>query len=335
MPQMSDILRHFGVAASHSPQERSVQLSGGYTTIGLHLWFVVASLPVAIFAFARQSAEPNSVGVLAAIVFLLASLGTSYGWHLLFARSRGRAMDPAWFMHAWLFCLLVPVSTSLPLVITGVSFGVVVGSLIFGGTGRYVVSPALLGALLLELSFPGTLDGALSQSTWDQLVGAQGQSEASWWSVTVHQQTGGMGTSSAAACAFGALVLWCVGAISGRVVVGGLVGVVIASMLVSLGELNAIASLPYYWHWILGSLPFCLAFIVTDPTISAATAPGRWLYGGLFGVLVVVLRVCDPNHPEGTLIAGLLACLFVPLIDQCCVRVALARWHRRKSHFQR
>ena len=37
----------------------------------------------------------------------------------------------------------------------GMSFGMVVGKLIYGGSGRYLVNPALLGLTFLAFSYPG------------------------------------------------------------------------------------------------------------------------------------------------------------------------------------
>jgi Na+-transporting NADH:ubiquinone oxidoreductase subunit NqrB len=83
-------------------------------------------------------------------------------------------------------------------------------------------------------------------------------------------------------------------------------------------------SLPWHWQLALGNFAFALAFIATDPTTRAATNGGSWAYGAAFGVLTVTLRIADPDHPEGSWSALLLAMLFVPLFDHIAITVRRA-----------
>lgn len=302
------------------------------SVMSLQFWFVIATVP-ALAVFLLRSFESQGGSGLASVAgLLLIGIGTSFVWHFVFALIRSKEIDSAWLMHGWLFCLLLPLNTSPLLVVLGVSFGVVIGSLIVGGTGRYVVSPALLGAIFLMLSYPATFTEAAALSTWQQLVVTGSQLSEGWIATFLVQDGVGIGTASAAACAVGALLLYAVGAASLRIVAGALVGAALAAELSAFAYGGGVAALPAHWHWILGYFPFCLAFIATDPSPAAATRAGRWIYGALFGALVVTLRVLNPEHPEATLAACLLASLFSPLIDQCCVRFALMRWRLRKAH---
>lgn len=55
--------------------------------------------------------------------------------------------------------------------------------------------------------------------------------------------------------------------------------------------------------------------MITDPvSASQSTDTGRWIYGILFGLLTVLIRVFA-NWPEGVTFAILLANMFAPLID--------------------
>lgn len=307
-------------------------LHAGNSITRLQIWFVLASVPaLAVSLISSFDSAGDSVLVSAATI-LLAGIGTSFVWHILFAFLRSRYLDSGWLMHGWLFCLLLPLHTSPLLVILGASFGVVVGALIVGGTGRYVVSPALLGAMFLMLSYPETFTEAAAGSTWQVSVATGLPLPEGWTAVFLLQSGPAIGTTSAAACAVGVLMLYAVGATSLRIVAGALVGSAFTVALFAIGHGDGVASLPAHWHWIVGYFPFCLAFIATDLSPAAATRAGRWIYGGLFGALVVTLRVLNPEHPEATLAACLLATLFSPLIDQCCVRIALTRWRSGKAH---
>jgi Na+-transporting NADH:ubiquinone oxidoreductase subunit B len=53
------------------------------------------------------------------------------------------------------------------------------------------------------------------------------------------------------------------------------------------------------------------------------------VYGLLIGLLVVVIRVANPAHREGVMLAILLANVSAPLIDQVVSRIQMARWRDR------
>jgi len=55
------------------------------------------------------------------------------------------------------------------------------------------------------------------------------------------------------------------------------------------------------------------------------TNQGKWIYGGLIGVMVVLIRVVNPAFPEGIMLAILFANLFAPLIDHFVVQANIKR----------
>ncbi|MFQ5983404.1 MAG: RnfABCDGE type electron transport complex subunit D, partial [Woeseiaceae bacterium] len=230
-------------------------------------------------------------------------------WAGLFARMRDRPVDPGWAMAAWLYVLLLPADLSPLLAGLGMSFAAVLGLHIFGGTGRYIAPPAALGALFIQFSYPGT--GQLSS--------------AASWQATAATEPGMAGIPLALACLFGAGLLMRTGAVSLRTILGGVLGIALAGMLAGLIGDAPIAQIAWHRHLVLGSLPVCLAFVVTDPTTLPLTRAARWIHGLLFGLLVVAIRVLDPTHPDGSLVAVLLAILLVPLIDHFVLRRHIAR----------
>ena len=164
-------------------------LHGAMTGNGLFVAFILASLPAMLIGVWRVGAallEASSLASAADSVYdafgwrgwlvqqvdewptlaafalgatfvvphLLLAVAVAGVWRALFARTRGQPLDASWLMHAWLFVCLLPPSASLPVAAAALSFGLVVGSHIFGGSGRYLVSPALLGILFMHLSYP-------------------------------------------------------------------------------------------------------------------------------------------------------------------------------------
>ncbi len=72
---------------------------------------------------------------------------------LLFARYRKRDLDKSWMVTPLVITLLMP--PSIPLWIVGVAsgFGIFFGKAIFGGLGKNVFNPALVGVLFVTISF--------------------------------------------------------------------------------------------------------------------------------------------------------------------------------------
>ena len=256
-------------------------------------------------------------------LFAVAAL-TSAGWAWAFSRLRNQPVDPGWFSMAWLFVLLLPASTTLAAAALAMSFGAVVGAHIFGGTGRYLASPALLGVLFLSLSYPDftaqplMLGQDAPASSWTRLS-ADGIDGAAWLPYLLGRGIGAIGTTSALACLLGAAYLIHQGAASWRVCAGAVAGILVAGTVL---HWTGASELPAYWHLVLGNLAFVLAFVITDPGAAPLTRPARWMLGIFTGVLTVLIRVFDPAHPEATLHAALLTTLAVPLIDYLVVRRA-------------
>lgn len=252
-------------------------------------WFVLASLPVAVAGLWGDPAR-----LITFLTQLALAAATCAFWAWGFARWRGRPPDSAWFTTAWLFTLLLPAATPLVLVAVAASFGVVLGHHVFGGTGRALVNPALLGVLAIVFGYPDLGD------------------------------TAPVGAASPIASFVGAAVLVRVGAASPRTVAGGVAAVLLVGGLLGTGSETPAVLGDGLHHLMTGSLAFCLSFIATDPSTAALTRSGRWAHGVLAGTFTVLIRVLDPGHPDGALFAVLLAGLAVPLIDH--VRVSLWRW---------
>jgi Na+-transporting NADH:ubiquinone oxidoreductase subunit B len=279
-------------AGSETVASSTLFLRTPWTSNWIFVSFIIASIPAGLVSMWLAGDR-----VLQQLTLLLVALVVAAAWELLFARGRRRAPESTWLMTAWLFTLLLPPSTSPWLAALALSFGVVVGVHIFGGTGKYLVSPALLGVLFLHFSYPGVIPSALPLMGFDVSI--------SWL----------------LACALGAVYLSYTGAISWRVLAGAVLGVVIASgASITLAEDNAAAGLSWYEHLALGNFAFVLAFVATDPNAAPLTRLSRWLYGAAIGLLTVTIRVLDPSHPDGILFAVLLAALSVPLLDYLTLR---------------
>jgi Na+-transporting NADH:ubiquinone oxidoreductase subunit B len=262
------------------------------------------------------------------VPLLVVAVVVSRLWAELFARARGRPLDAGWFVAAWLYTLLLPATVPMPLAALGLSFGLLFGCHVFGGTGRYLVSPALLGVVFLGIAYPDQLaathwlPGTDAPSTWAAAAAGNLDLEGTWLRTFMGTAGGSLGAASPAACLAGLGLLLATRAANWRSAVAALFGLTLTSAIGG--------ALPWYWQLALGNFAFALAFIATDPTTRATTNGGSWTYGAAFGLLTLTLRVANPDHPEGTWSALLLATLCVPLFDR--IATATARRTAGSTH---
>jgi len=88
---------------------------------------------------------------------------------------------------------------------------------------------------------------------------------------------------------------------------------------------NPMFAMPWYWHLVVGGFAFGMFFMATDPVSASMTNTGKWIFGALIGVMVVLIRVVNPAFPEGMMLAILFANLFAPLIDHFVVQANIKR----------
>ena len=260
-------------------------------------------------------------------------------WEVLFAMIRGHEVNEGFFVTSILFALICPPMIPLWMVALGISFGIVIGKEVFGGTGKNFLNPALTGRAFLFFAYPAYMSGDTVWTAVDGYTGATALSVAasqgmdvvaqqfSWMDAFIGNIPGSMGeTSTLAILAGGVILLWTRIA-SFRIVAGVFIGMTATATLFNLigSDTNPIFSMPFYWHLVIGGFAFGMIFMATDPVSASMTNTGRWWYGGLIGVMVVLIRVVNPAFPEGMMLAILFANLFAPLIDHFVVQSNINR----------
>ncbi len=283
-------------------------------------------------------------GLLYVLPIMAVAVATGVFWRWAFAKLRHRASDGVPLSTALIFALVVPPGAPLWQVALGMSFGIVVGKEIFGGTGKNFMNPALVGLAFLYLAYPGEpaagpiwAGGAGYGGTTILAEIAAGGRETlpwgwpAWWETFIGIGPGTPVIGSAAACLVGAAVLLAAGAASWRIMLAVTLGGAVAALAANtLGHsAGPIYALPWYWHLILGGFPIGAVFLATEPVSAASTNPGRWIYGLLIGATIVLVRIANPAHPDGVLMAVLLGNVFAPLIDYGVVWANIRRRARR------
>ncbi len=294
--------------------------------------------------------DPSSIwactwhGFLYFLPIYIVSLGVGGIWEVVFAAVRNHEINEGALVTTILFALIVPATTPLWQVALGISFGIVLGKEVFGGTGKNFLNPALTGRAFLYFSFPAQHSG---DSVWTAVDGfsgatalglaAQGGVEAiekggiTWTQSFLGTIQGSLGETSTLACLLGALFIVYTGVASWRIIGGVFLGVFFTSTLYNLigSEVNPMFAIPWYWHMVLGGLAFGMVFMATDPVSASMTDAGRWIFGILIGLMTVLIRVSNPAFPEGIMLAILFANIFAPLIDYAVVQVHLAKRRRQ------
>ena len=80
-------------------------------------------------------------------------------WELLFAVVRRHELNEGFLVTGMLFPLVLPPAIPLWQVALGISFGIVVGKEIFGGTGMNVLNPALVARAFVFFAYPAEMSG--------------------------------------------------------------------------------------------------------------------------------------------------------------------------------
>ncbi|MFV0477435.1 MAG: NADH:ubiquinone reductase (Na(+)-transporting) subunit B [Parahaliea sp.] len=260
-------------------------------------------------------------------------------WEVLFAMKRGHEVNEGFFVTSILFALTCPPDLPLWQAALGISFGVVIGKEVFGGTGKNFLNPALTGRAFLYFAYPAAMSGDAVWVAVDghtgatplSVVAAEGMTRLqemwSWQDAFFGAIPGSIGETSTLAILIGGGVLLLMRIASWQIVAGVFTGMVALSTLLNfVGSDNNLAfAMPWYWHLVTGGFAFGMMFMATDPVSAAMTTKGKFVYGVLIGLMAVLIRVLNPAFPEGIMLAILFGNMFAPLIDYFVVQANIKR----------
>ena len=318
---------------------------------------IIALLPALIFGIYNTGYQgsPDAgfvqnmlTGGVAVVPLILVSYIVGGLWELLFAVVRRHEINEGFLVTGLLLPMTLPPDMPLWMVAMGISFGVVIGKEVTGGTGYNVFNPALVARAFIFFAYPGEMTGDHIWSLADDLTAAtplavaasvEGADAATLVSGAGYTASdmffglipGSVGSTSTLAALLGAFVLIVSRIANWRIIAGGLAGLVASALLANLvapASQNTMLSLSPFYHIIMGGFAFGLVFMATDPVTGAQTNTGRWIYGILIGVLCVMIRVLNQAFVEGIMLAILLGNAFAPMIDYFVLRRNIAKRQR-------
>lgn len=291
-------------------------------------------------------------GALYFLPIYIVSFAVGAFWEILFGIVRKHEVSEGFLVTSLLFPLILPPTLPLWQAAVGISFGIVIGKEVFGGVGMNIVNPALLSRIFLFFAYPGQITGdavwtavdGLSRATplahitekgidaLNSIPGTLQGVDLDPVAITLKDAflgiiPGSMGETSALACLLGAVILIVTGIGSWRIMVSVVAGMIGVSLLLNLigSSTNPMFTVPFYWHFVLGGFAFGTVFMATDPVTAAFTDKGKYVYGLLIGVLVVLVRVVNPAFPEGMMLAIVFGNVFSPIIDRIFLNANIKR----------
>jgi Na(+)-translocating NADH:ubiquinone oxidoreductase B subunit len=262
---------------------------------------------------------------------------------VIFAIVRKEKINEGYLVTGMIFPLILPPALPLWMVGVGVAFGVFVGKELFGGTGRNIFNPAIVGRCFLALAYPAAmsgnwikpgyaLTGRLFQyvdasnvdaiSTATPLVLAKQGNLVSVWHMLLGGVPGSVGETSALAIILGGVFLLCTRVANWRTVASSLGSCALLAGILHHAQPEKFA--PVLWHLFAGGLLFGAFFMATDPVTSPVTNAGKWLYGGVIGVITMLIRNFT-GYVEGVMFAILLGNIVAPILDEIVFKVRLGR----------
>jgi Na+-transporting NADH:ubiquinone oxidoreductase subunit B len=307
------------------------------------------------------------VGLRSVLPIIIVSYGVGGFWEVLFAQVRKHEINEGFLVTGLLLPLIVPPSIPLWQLAVAISFGVVIGKEVFGGTGMNIMNPALTARAFLFFAYADRMTGdgvwifrqpervaegvtgatplgalATHAATAAERLQADAgaavepilnglAADYSWLQMALGRIPGSIGETSLLCCALGAFVLIATGVGSWRIMLSVLVGAMATATLfyVFRDHAWAMEAVPPHYHLAMGGFAFGLVFMATDPVSAAQTNAGKYVYGLLIGMVVIIVRTVNPAFPEGMMLTILLMNVFAPLIDHCVVQLHIRRRLKR------
>ena len=313
-------------------------------TVGIDGWRGV------VLSLLGAGYDPASVydnflqGALYFVPIYVVTMVVGLSWEILFAGVRNHEVNEGFFVTGWLYALILPATIPLWQVAVGITFAVILGKEVFGGTGKNFVNIALLGRAFLYFAYPAQISGDAVWTAADGFTGATALGAAalegmqgiqamglSWTQAFIGQMQGSIGETSALACLLGGAFLIFSRIASWRIIVAVFIGLIVPTVIFGdAGSSNPMMSMPWHWHVVVGGFAFGAVFMATDPVSATQTDAGKWVFGLLIGFMTWVIRVINPAFPEGIMLAILFANVFAPVIDHFVIQANVKR--RLKRH---
>lgn len=307
--------------------------------IMLHL--MIALTPIILFGVYKNGYIPYShgrtdlFGMIYPLLFILIGAFTTFLCETVYAYLTHKNVkeyikNSYSFLPGLFLALVLPLKTPISILIFGCLVASIIGKLVFGGFGKNVFNPALIGYVFIFAAFASsfsspiyfndyeidTISGATPLTnvksvegigSYDELVEPYGGLD----SFFVGLIPGSLGEVSSLLCIISFCYLAFTKVIKWKIPVFYVGTVFVITCII--GRLLGQGLYYPLFHILSGGLMFGAIFMATDPVTSPTTSVGQILYGMFLGILTVFLRF---SGVEGVATSILIMNMFVIILDR-------------------
>jgi len=280
-------------------------------------------------------------------------------------------LDGSALLTATLLALALPQLAPWWLTLIGTAFAIIVAKHLYGGLGFNPFNPAMVGYIVVIISFPREMTqwvppllddytlltfsetlrvifhgelpltygwDAITMATPLDTVKTQLGLELSINEIENHKEygsmfgaIGGFGWEWANGLFLMTGLYLCIKRIIDWRIPAGIIAAIL--VLSNLFALYDYASFtPPTFHLFSGGFMLGAFFIATDPVTAATTTKGRWLYGAGIGIFIYIIRTWG-SYPDGIAFAVILMNMAAPLLDYYTMPRAFGhRWNEFPHH---
>ncbi|MDD3068284.1 MAG: RnfABCDGE type electron transport complex subunit D [Acholeplasmataceae bacterium] len=242
-----------------------------------------------------------------------------------FAKIRKKKMGLSFLITPLIFALMMPVTMDLWIVAVGSAFGVFFGKMIFGGQGKNIFNPALVGVLFVTVSFPLQMNTRWLNPETD-LVSAVTPlislnkslpMDYTIMELMLGHVPGVIGETFRLGILVLGLLLILLKVIDWRIPLSLIGTLFVFTWIGNLALPNHFID-PVYSLFV-GGLMFAAFFVATDPVSMPMKSWGRIIYGVGIGLLTIIIRNFA-TFPEGLTFSIVIMNAISPLIDSLLMK---------------
>ncbi len=240
----------------------------------------------------------------------------------LFEKQKKKPISEAVLVTCMLFLLSIPPSTPFWVAMIGIAFGVAFGKEVYGGFGRNIFNPAIVGRLFIYITFPNymtmgwvkpSLFGLDAISSATPLALMRQGNNLNVVNLLTGWRAGSFGEGPILIILAAAVYLVVTKTASWRLMISTYLSAAVLTFL--LDVFNVPRALPTIPAILSGSLIFISVFMATEPITAPKKIRSQWIYGIIIGITGVIIRTFS-LFSEGWSFAILMGNLFAPLLDE-------------------
>ncbi|MCP4604024.1 MAG: RnfABCDGE type electron transport complex subunit D [Proteobacteria bacterium] len=309
----------------------------GRTARTMILTTIAALTPAALWGFYQFG--------FSAVVLIVAGIVGAVGAEAVIdkiAKRQSSLRDGHALLVGLTLALLIPAGAPFWLVLIGAIIAILIGKAPFGPLGGAPLSPALVGLLIVTVSWPDQITSYVQPRSADPALKAPDAAPAEHPQDAVHidpsdvdeydldelllgNQVGPIGTICPLLLLVGGLFLLIRRAARWHAPAGFILGIAVTAAIAHSIDPGAYA--PAWFHILTGTAMFGAFFLCTEWTSTPVTPRGLFLFGLLAGMLVIVFRMSGLPFARVPF-AIVLMSLCTPLFD----RIAQAPLGKVTSH---